>query len=131
MADLFNKQVRKKIMSSIKSVRTKPELKLKKSIMGLGFSYQPKKIIGKPDFFNKKSKVAIFVNGCFWHGCPKHFKMPKSNISYWKEKINKNMERDKNNMQMLKFNGVKVIYFWEHEINKDIQLCVKKLSELI
>ena len=108
-------------MASIKSSKTKPELALKKALRGLGYSYQPK-LQGHPDFANKKERKAIFVHGCFWHKCPKHYLAPKSNKEYWIPKLKRNVERDKENRKTLESKGYKVIIIWEHEINgaKDI-----------
>ncbi len=127
MVDIFDVKIRSRVMASIKSRKTKPELKLKKAISGLGFSYQPKRLLGNPDFSNKKHKAVIFVNGCFWHGCHKHYKLPASNVKYWKRKIEGNKKRDKNNTIKLRKAGYKVIIIWEHEINNDINKCINKI----
>jgi len=104
-------------MACIKSKDTEPELKLKKAIRGLGFRYQPK-IKGSPDFINKDKKVSIFMHGCFWHKCPKHYRVPKTNRDYWLPKIKNNLKRDKRNEKILKREGYKILIFWEHEIKK-------------
>jgi len=105
-------------MSRIKSSETKIELKLKPFMKSIGFSYQPKNVYGRPDFINRKEKIALFVDGCFWHKCSKHYKEPKSNREYWREKINKNSERDKKITKKLRKDGWKVIRVWEHSIKK-------------
>ena len=125
MTDVFTKSKRSSIMASIRSSNTKPELKVKKALHGLGFSYQPK-IKGKPDFINKKTKVAIFVNGCFWHGCSRHYKEPKTNKSYWRDKIISNMQRDKKNKIWLKNRGWRVITIWQHELNSNYGISFNK-----
>lgn len=102
-------------MSRIRSLKTKPELILKKALRGRGFSYQPK-IAGSPDFVNKKKKIAIFLHGCFWHGCKKHCRMPSSNKAYWNSKIKQNISRDKKNEKILKGKNYKTIIVWEHEL---------------
>jgi len=118
MTDVHTKEQRSYNMSQIKASKTKPELKLKKIMKVLSFSYQPKNILGKPDFANKKEKIAIFIDGCFWHKCQKCFKSPKTNGKFWKEKIEKNVERDKKVTKKLKKDGWKVIRVWEHNIKK-------------
>ena len=60
--------------------------------------------------------VALFVDGCFWHGCPKHSNMPKNNRAFWKKKLQGNVERDKNVSRQLKKQGWKVVRVWEHEL---------------
>ena len=103
-------------MSKIHSSKTKPELKIKKFMKMLGFSYQLKNIFGKPDFADKENKIAVFVDGCFWHGCKKHCRVPKQNNTYWREKIKRNIERDKEVSRYLKRNGWKAVRIWEHDI---------------
>ena len=103
-------------MSMIRRTNTSPELKLKRILRGLGFVYQPKGIYGKPDFVNLKQKIAIFVDGCFWHGCPKHYNKPETNRRFWVSKITKNIERDKKVTATLKGQGFRVIRVWEHDI---------------
>lgn len=71
---------------------------------------------GKPDFIYPKLRVAIFVDGCFWHGCKKHCRLPSSNEDYWIAKIERNTTRDKDVSKMLKTLGWQVIRLWEHEI---------------
>jgi len=129
MPDKFSKGIRSKIMSSIRSNKTKPEIILKKEIKGMGFSYQPN-LAGKPDFANRKDKIAIFVNGCFWHSCPLHGHNPKSNKKYWLPKLKRTAERDKKNKSELKAMGYKVISFWEHDIIKKLEMCINKIKKV-
>jgi DNA mismatch endonuclease (patch repair protein) len=102
-------------MSRIRSTRTGPELKIKTTMRALGFKYQPK-LYGRPDFASKKLKTVIFIDGCFWHKCPKHFKSAKSNRHYWTQKINNNVKRDKTINKYYKGLGWNIIRIWEHEI---------------
>ena len=113
MTDNLTKSQRSYCMSRIRSSKTFPEAVIKKKFHG--FKYQPK-LFGKPDFADSKNKVAIFVDGCFWHKCPKHFKRPKSNKDYWKEKIKRNIIRDKKVNLEYKNKGWKIIRIWEHEL---------------
>ncbi len=114
MTDVLTKKQRSYCMSQIKSNKTLPELKLKPLLNALGFTYQPKNIYGKPDFANKKEKIVIFMDGCFWHKCPKCFKKPKTNAQFWDEKMEKNKLRDQMVTLKLKKEGWKVIRVWEH-----------------
>ncbi len=115
MPDVLTKKQRSYNMSMIKKSGTKPELKLRNSLKLLGFSYQPKGIFGTPDFADKNRKIAIFIDGCFWHKCGVHYISPKSNIKYWKTKIERNTKRDKTVNRELKARGWKVIRIWEHQ----------------
>jgi len=74
-------------------------------------------VFGKPDFIFLKRKFAIFVDGCFWHGCPKHCRMPRSNRIYWIQKIASNKVRDRLVTRTLRSQGWRVLRVWEHEVN--------------
>lgn len=74
------------------------------------------KLRGKPDFVFATQRVAIFVDGCFWHGCEKHYRMPKGNRSYWQAKIAGNIARDAVVRRTLRRAGWRVIHVWEHEL---------------
>ena len=107
-------------MAAIKGKDTKPEMIVRKYLFsrGLRFRVQVRKLPGNPDIVLPKYKTVIFVNGCFWHGhegC-KYFRLPKSNIEFWKEKIVRNIERDRESMQALLVLGWKVIRVWECEL---------------
>jgi len=115
MADNLTKEQRSYNMSRIRSKNTKPEKALKKLLTKTGFKYQPN-LLGKPDFADKKNKTAVFIDGCFWHKCPKHFKEPKTNRTYWIPKLEKNKKRDKKINLDYKKRGWKVVRIWEHEL---------------
>jgi DNA mismatch endonuclease, patch repair protein len=72
--------------------------------------------MGKPDFVFPKQKIALFVDGCFWHGCPQHGTMPKNNRPFWEKKLAGNVERDAYVARQLRKMGWKVIRVWEHEL---------------
>lgn len=117
MADVKTPEQRSRNMAAIKGKDTKPEMIVRKYLFsqGLRFRVQVRKLPGTPDIVLPKFKTAIFVNGCFWHGhegC-KYFRLPKSNVEFWKEKIERNIERDRESMQALLDLGWKVIRVWE------------------
>ncbi len=113
MADVHNKKTRSYNMSRIRGSETKAELKLRPFLNALGFTYQPKNISEKPDFAHRKEKVAVFIDGCFWHKCPKHYIPPKQNADFWKKKIERNVLRDEKVNRSLRKKGWKVIRIWE------------------
>ena len=86
-------------------------------------------IRGTPDFAFPVMKVAVFVDGCFWHGCPFHCRFPKTRRKYWRDKIQRNMERDKETNRTLRRKGWKVIRVWECEL-KDLTRLNRKLRRL-
>ena len=118
-------------MSRIRGTNTKPELIVKKMMDGRVFRYQPKGILGNPDFANKRKKIAVFVDGCFWHKCPACYKPPSSNRKFWNEKIRMNVERDKKANLSLRKAGWMVVRVWEHEIKERPQLVVSRIARKI
>ena len=118
--DRISKEKRSKIMKAIKSTETKPEAKLRKELFKKGFRFRKHYGKYKIDIAFPSKKVAIFVDGCFWHVCPKHGHIPKSNKKYWVPKLKKNIARDKKNNALLKKDGWKVIRLWEHELKTNI-----------
>ena len=118
MVDNHTKLQRSYNMSRIKSKNTRLELLFKTAIRGTYLRYHPK-IVGNPDFGNKEKKIAVFIDGCFWHKCPKCYIKPKSNLSYWNKKINRNIQRDKEVTSQLKKSGWNVIRIWEHDVTKN------------
>lgn len=129
MTDVFTKEKRSQIMSKIRSKNTKPELKIKKMLRGTYLRFQPKNISGKPDFASKSKKIAVFIDGCFWHGCRKCRSIPESNKEFWEDKIRYNKKRDRKNTRLLKNGGYTVLRFWEHEVNKNPDSVLKSIKE--
>ena len=133
MADVFTKEQRSNVMRQVKSSRNKStELKLiaffkANKIRGWRRNY---KLFGKPDFAFPKQKIAIFVDGCFWHGHDCRNTRPKDNADYWQKKRERNMKRDKEVTQTLQNKGWNVIRFWECEL-KNNQLLLARLQNLI
>ena len=85
-------------------------------------------IAGTPDFVFPKHKVVIFVDGCFWHGCSKHCRMPKGNSSYWNPKITSNKIRDRRVNRTLRRAGWKVLRIWEHElVETNVVRCLARI----
>jgi DNA mismatch endonuclease, patch repair protein len=105
-------------MSAIHSKNTKPELCLRKALWAKGFRFRVQFGKEKIDIAFPSKKIAVFVDGCFWHGCPIHAHFPKSNQTYWLPKLKKNVERDSNKNERLKNQGWVIIRFWEHELKK-------------
>jgi len=85
-------------------------------------------VIGNPDFIFPKRQVAIFVDGCFWHGCPRCGHMPKSNRRYWSQKLNRNQRRDRIVSRKLRKIGWMVIRLWEHQVRLSPAVAVAKIE---
>lgn len=133
--DTVSRDKRSWIMARVKSKGGKStELRIikilrEKRLKGWRRNFQ---LPGKPDFVYSKRRVAIFVDGCFWHGCKKHCRLPSSNKDYWIAKIERNKSRDKDISKELKTLGWEVIRIWEHEIGTaQITRKLKKITERI
>lgn len=85
----------------------------------------------KADVVLARAKMCIFVDGCFWHGCPTHFKLPTANAEWWDEKVRDNIERDCRNNELLAEEGWLVIRLWEHDILGDSLLIVTHMIEQV
>jgi DNA mismatch endonuclease, patch repair protein len=132
MVDIFKPEKRSKIMASIKGKDTKIEILLRKALWRDGIrGYRLNvKLPGKPDIVFTKYKIAIFCDGDFWHG--RDFDQWKDRLTpYWKEKIQKNVERDKRNDSILIKEGWTVIHFWENDILNDLKKCQKSIKKMI
>lgn len=108
------------VMKANKGVDTKPELLLRSFIHKAGLRYainvRPEADINRrADIVFRSARVAVFVHGCFWHGCPRHYVLPKSNKRYWADKVRRNRERDQETKRLLKERGWKVLVYWEHQ----------------
>jgi DNA mismatch endonuclease, patch repair protein len=119
MADVFSIRKRSQVMSRIRSTGNKDtELALirvfrKKNISGWRRHWR---LAGNPDFVFLEARLAIFVDGCFWHGCLKHSRPPKSNRVYWRAKMIRNKARDRSVSRTLRTGGWRVLRIWEHEL---------------
>lgn len=133
MADRHTKAQRSYNMSRIKSINTSLELKFRKFLFSKGLSgYRANYCLpGKPDIVFTRFKVAIFLDGCFWHKCPKCFKYPSSNKVFWKQKILDNARRDKKINKELSKLGYPVLRFWQHEIKDNPEKCYNKIKQAL
>ena len=133
MTDKLSTEKRSWNMSRIKSVDTKPELLIRKAFYKLGYRYRlhKKDLPGKPDIAITKLKLAIFVNGCFWHrheGCNEASR-PKTNSLFWENKINANINRDQKNYSALLKLDWKVLVIWECEVSKNLEKNTQLINE--
>ena len=134
MGDVHSKEVRSYNMSRIKGKNTKPEELVRKYLFAQGFRYRKNdsRLPGKPDIVLPKYRTIILVNGCFWHHheCI-YFRWPESNADFWRQKINRNVERDQKNIRQLEQTGWHVIVVWECELKKEQERTLSGLANMI
>ena len=107
-------------MQGNKKRDTRPELVIRRAVHAMGFRYR---VAARPvttarwtaDMVFPGPRVAVFIDGCFWHGCPNHFKAPRTNTDYWRPKIERNKARDEQVNSVLAAEGWTVVRIWEHE----------------
>ena len=131
MPDVFTKAKRSAVMSRIRGHGNKDtELALMKLLRQHRITgwRRHQKVFGKPDFIFKQVRLALFVDGCFWHGCPKHCKIPAGNRAFWKKKFAANKARDGRVNRELRKLGWRVVRIWEHDLAKRGGACVRKIQ---
>jgi DNA mismatch endonuclease (patch repair protein) len=131
MADVFTKQKRSEVMAAVHGRGNQStEWRLRARLISSGISgwrVNAADVIGKPDFVFDITRTAVFVDGCFWHGCRHCRNIPATNRKFWIEKIGANRRRDKQVTRMLKKSGWQVIRFWEHELRREPEKCIKSI----
>lgn len=131
--DNVDKATRSRVMSAVHSKNTKLELKLLADLERAGvtgFVCYEQSLPGKPDIVFTEAKVVIFLDSCFWHGCPKHLRKPSSNEAYWRPKIEGNMKRDLLNRAKLRRMGWSVLRVWEHDLKNPTGI-IKKIQRAL
>ena len=115
-------------MSRVKGRDTKPEVAFRKELWREGLRYRLRyKVFGRPDIVFPGPKVAVFVDGCFWHGCPEHYRPPKTRTEWWKDKIAGNKKRDGEVTARLEAEGWQVLRFWTHDLKgAGLSECVRE-----
>ncbi len=122
------KMTRSENMSRIRSTNTKPELLLRKALWARGLRYRVHSDLpGRPDLVFSQARAVVFVDGCFWHGCPLHYSAPKTRWDFWKDKLRRNVLRDMEVDDELSAMGWKIVRIWEHEL-KYIDEITEKIS---
>ena len=134
MADHVSPEARSRIMASVRSKGTKPEMVVRRALHRLGYRYRlhRKDLPGRPDLAFVAKRKVLFINGCFWHlhdGCPRA-NLPKTNRDFWTSKLERNRRRDYVNIASLRQLGWDVYTLWECEL-KDLDRAVKRVSRLL
>jgi DNA mismatch endonuclease (patch repair protein) len=124
---------RSAIMRSVGSKNTGLELALRKALWRRGFRYRlhPRVEGTRPDLVFPGAKVAVFVDGCFWHGCPRHYAPPKTNVDFWTRKLETNVDRDTRDTLRLEAAGWTVLRFWGCQIGENLGGVVDAVEALV
>lgn len=134
MTDVFSKEKRSEVMSKIRGFGNKETeialIKIFRRHKIVGWRRR-QKVFGKPDFVFWKQRVAIFVDGCFWHQCPLHSSIPRQNQEFWQKKLQATTLRDKQVNTTLEQKGWIVIRIWEHELKDEEIVCALIRSALV
>lgn len=131
MSDVFTAEQRSKLMSRVRSRDTGLELRLRKALWKRGLRYRLRSTLpGKPDLVFPSSRVAVFVDGCFWHRCPIHGTLPKTNKKFWLAKLNSNVKRDAEVKRQLQAMGWYVVRIWQHDL-RDLERVVNRIENVV
>jgi DNA mismatch endonuclease, patch repair protein len=133
VVDIYSKAKRSEIMSAIRSRGNKATelafVRLLRQHKIRGWRRHGR-CVGRPDFVFPK-KIAVFLDGCFWHGCSEHFSVPKTNAEFWEKRVRTNRARDQRVTEQLKDRGWTVIRIWQHELRGTSPVCLERLREIL
>jgi DNA mismatch endonuclease (patch repair protein) len=134
MTDPLSPDARSRLMGRVRQRGTALELALRQALWASGLRYRlrtKQRLPGSPDIVFPGAKVAVFVDGCFWHGCPIHGTQPKTRPEFWAAKIARNRERDAEVDAKLSAMGWKVVRLWEHQIRSGLSKCVADIKSAV
>lgn|SRR5579863_667092 len=122
---------RSRLMARVRRTGTGPELALRRALRRKGLPYRAgvgRSLPGSPDVAFKRHRVAVFVDGCFWHGCPRHGTIPRTNTVFWLTKILTNRRRDRRVTRALRLSGWRVVRVWEHDIRANADKVASRIE---
>jgi DNA mismatch endonuclease (patch repair protein) len=135
MADVFTKSKRSQVMAAIRGKGNRTtEWRLRSRLIQAGirgWRVGSTEVLGKPDFSFGKRRLAVFVDGCFWHGCKRCRNIPAHNHSFWLRKIRSNRDRDARVTRSLRNKGWRVARIWEHQVRRDPEKCITFINVLL
>jgi DNA mismatch endonuclease, patch repair protein len=120
-------------MSRIRGRDTGPELLFRRALWARGLRYRlhARELQGRPDLVFPRPRVAVFIDGCQWHGCPEHYVRPRSNEAFWTAKLAQNVSRDRRQTAQLEAGDWRVIRVWEHDIRRDPKLSAERVISVL
>src|SRR6267143_5444760 len=121
-------------MARIRGRDTAPEVRLRQALWRAGLRFRLKRsgLAIRPDLvFGSVPGIAVFIDGCFWHGCPDHYAPPRSAIEFWSKKLAGNVDRDRRQTLALEAEGWRVLRFWECEVIETLERCVRRVQQAL
>ena len=128
MTDVLSRKQRSQVMAAVRSKGNRAtELKLISILRSNGIIgwRRNQRLLGKPDFVFRKERLVVFVDGCFWHGCPRHGELPATNRRYWRRKLSRNKVRDRQVVTVLKQQNWRVLRLWEHDLKNPSRVATR------
>jgi DNA mismatch endonuclease (patch repair protein) len=125
-------KTRSQLMASVRQRDTRPELALREALWAAGCRYRKQaRLPGRPDIAFIGARLAVFVDGCYWHGCPRHYSSPATNRAFWVEKLRANAARDQRKDAELEALGWRVIHVWECQVKTDREAVVQRIQHAL
>jgi DNA mismatch endonuclease (patch repair protein) len=119
-------------MSRNRGENTGPEIRLRKACFALGLRFRLRyPLPGKPDFVFPGQRLAVFVDGCFWHGCPQHYNKPATRADFWASKLERNRDLDVRVAKALQELGWSTLRVWEHEVRADVEAVAQRVQAAV
>ena len=125
-------EVRTRTMKSIRSRNSQMEQGIASALWrrGLRFRRNVRTLFGTPDLANQRRRLVVFLDSCFWHGCPEHYQVPRTNAEYWAVKVRRNRERDVVVTEWYQERAWRIVRIWEHEVRQDPAAVVERLASI-
>jgi DNA mismatch endonuclease (patch repair protein) len=125
-------RTRSEQMSRIRGKDTSPEMLLRRALWSAGLRYRVhyRTPAGRADLALVGAKLAVYIDGCFWHGCPEHYVRPRSRTDFWSAKLRENVERDRRQTLQLESAGWRACRLWEHEVFEGLPAVVERVRRL-
>ncbi|GHH04173.1 hypothetical protein GCM10012319_73440 [Comamonas sp. KCTC 72670] len=120
-------------MARIRGTDTSPEVALRRALWARGLRYRlhSRTPAGRPDVVLTTRRIAVFIDGCFWHGCPLHYARPRSREGFWSGKLAGNIDRDARQSALLEAGGWRVVRLWEHEVIEELASVVARVESVV
>lgn len=132
MVDTVDRATRSRVMAAVKQRDSILEKNFRLALWRAGLRYRKNvRILGTPDVVFRTAKVVVFVDSCFWHGCPRHGRIPKSNVTFWRKKIERNRRRDLRITRAYRKQGWTVIRVWEHQLSTAAPAAVQRVLSAV